>query len=600
MRFHRGLVACGWLILALWAVTWCQLARAAASEPPATPATPATPTFGPPVPLAIAGAHVDLWPSLTALRDASHALTVEDVLPKASAFQQPTGPYSNFGPARETLWLRAPVRLAAGAPTSWWFTAHYAPLDRIDLYVVQQGRVLQHQVLGDHLRQSERPVPGRAHIAPVRLPAGDGVELLVRVRSTGVMLVPLSLRQTTRLMADESRLQVWHGASLGFGLCVLAFALTGVISSRGEPLYVWFAWSVVSGSLFFFSYFGLAAEFFWPENRWLIQNASPLLILLVLVGGFTFAERSLDIRALSPRIGRLMHIGAALSMSVALLFAAGVIDYGAASKAAGLIGPWPMLLSLAVAIRRARIGDRAAHWTLAGWLIYSAGVATSISLNSGLAPATTAVQQAYLVSAILQIVAWLMVMNVRVAQMREQALATQREHDRVLLISQTDPLTSLLNRRGLQLGLAPLIGTSRPGHLTAVYLLDLDGFKPVNDRLGHDAGDELLVQLATRLKQAVRGSDLVARLGGDEFVVVASQLAGDDEAELVAQKLLASTEAPFVLRQGECRVGITVGYAIAPRDGNDPAELLRRADAAMYGGKQAGKNRVQRATPALA
>jgi diguanylate cyclase (GGDEF)-like protein len=553
-----------------------------------------------PDPLAITGSGVDLWPAVTVLADPTHRLVVADVLSRIADFKRPTEPYSNFGPARHTLWVRASVRVPEGGPPDWWFTANYAPLDRIDLHVVHEGRVLSHQVLGDHLRQSERPVAARTHVAALSLPPGQAVELLLRVRSTGILLLPLSLRQTAQLMADESALQVWHGMALGFGVCVLAFALTGVLTSRGEPLYVWFAWSVASGSLFFFSYFGLAAELFWPENRWLIQNASPLLILLVLVGGFTFAERALDVRSLSPRIGRLMNIGAALSMGVALLFMAGVIDYGQASAAAGLIGPWPMLLSLPVAIRRARVGDRAARWTLAGWVIYSAGVVTSISLSSGLAPATTAVQQAYLVSAMLQIVAWLMVMNVRVAQLREQALTTQRENDRMLLLSQTDPLTGLLNRRGLQLGLEPLVTASRPGHLTAVYLLDLDGFKPVNDRLGHDAGDELLVQLGTRLRQAVRGTDLVSRLGGDEFVVVAARLAGEQEAELVGQKLLACTDADFVLRDGSCRVGITVGYAIAPRDGADAAQLLRRADAAMYGGKQEGKGRVRRATPEAA
>lgn len=575
------------VLLALLATLLCGLACGRLLAAPAPPADPLT----------ISGSGVDLWPAVTVLPDPTDALGIADVLARVADFKRPSQPYSNFGPARHTLWVRASMRVPAGGPPDWWFTANYAPLDRIDLHVVQDGRVLSHQVLGDHLRQSERPLPGRTHVAAVSLPPGQVVELLVRVRSTGVLLLPLSLRQTAQLMADESTLQVWHGMALGFGVCVLAFALTGVLTSRGEPLYVWFAWSVASGSLFFFSYFGLAAELFWPENRWLIQNASPLLILLVLVGGFTFAERALDVRSASPRVGRLMNLGAGLSMGVALLFVMGVIDYGQATAAAGLIGPWPMLLSMSVAIRRAREGDRAARWTLAGWVIYSAGVATSISLSSGLAPATTAVQQAYLVSAMLQIVAWLMVMNVRVAQLREQALTTQREHDRMLLLSQTDPLTGLLNRRGLQLGLDPLVAASRPGHLTAVYLLDLDGFKPVNDRMGHDAGDELLVQLGTRLRQAVRGTDLVSRLGGDEFVVVAARLAGEQEAELVGHKLLACTDADFVLRGGSCRVGITVGYAIAPDDGADAAQLLRRADAAMYGGKQEGKGRVRRATP---
>ena len=218
-----------------------------------------------------------------------------------------------------------------------------------------------------------------------------------------------------------------------------------------------------------------------------------------------------------------------------------------------------------------------------------------MALNRGQAPATLLLQETYMISALVQIFAWVMVINVRVAEFREEAAATRREHDRVLLISQTDPLTGLLNRRGLQLGLQPLIDQSAPGRLTAVYLLDLDGFKPVNDLHGHDAGDELLVQMGERLKGVMRANDLVARLGGDEFVVVATQLGGDAEAEVVGHKLLACSDAPFQLTHTGCSVGITVGYALAAGDGADAAELLRRADAAMYGGKQAGKRRVRRA-----
>jgi diguanylate cyclase len=129
-----------------------------------------------------------------------------------------------------------------------------------------------------------------------------------------------------------------------------------------------------------------------------------------------------------------------------------------------------------------------------------------------------------------------------------------------------------------------------PGRIAAFYLLDLDGFKPVNDRFGHDAGDELLVGVGRRLKALLRSSDTVARLGVDEFVVVATGLSGDAEARLLGRKLLSVFREPFDVSGQAWSVGATIGYALAPLDGVDPQSLLKRADAAMYVCKHSGRN----------
>ena len=101
--------------------------------------------------------------------------------------------------------------------------------------------------------------------------------------------------------------------------------------------------------------------------------------------------------------------------------------------------------------------------------------------------------------------------------------------------------------------------------------------------------------VAQRLKQAVRAGDLACRIGGDEFVIVAAGLADEQQARLVADKLLACSVKPFVLSQASCHLGMTIGYAVAPLDATDPDSLLKQADAAMYRGKQAGKQQARRA-----
>ena len=155
-----------------------------------------------------------------------------------------------------------------------------------------------------------------------------------------------------------------------------------------------------------------------------------------------------------------------------------------------------------------------------------------------------------------------------------------------------DPLTRLPNRAlladRLQLALAK---AQRERRVLAVCYLDLDGFKPINDTWGHAAGDELLIQVARRLQNQVRGNDTVARLGGDEFVVLLVDLPTIDEGERALQRILEALAAPFVVGATTAMISASAGATFFPNDGADPDTLIRHADQAMYLAKQAGRNR---------
>lgn len=125
----------------------------------------------------------------------------------------------------------------------------------------------------------------------------------------------------------------------------------------------------------------------------------------------------------------------------------------------------------------------------------------------------------------------------------------------------------------------------------ALLYLDLDSFKPVNDELGHDAGDLLLKEVARRLQASTRKSDSVARIGGDEFVVLLSKIETPDAASLVADKIIAAMAHPFDIEGNRCSIGVSIGIAIFPKDGSDSSLLVKKADAAMYRAKTTGKNR---------
>ena len=152
-----------------------------------------------------------------------------------------------------------------------------------------------------------------------------------------------------------------------------------------------------------------------------------------------------------------------------------------------------------------------------------------------------------------------------------------------------DPLTGLPNRLlfndRLQHGIS---NARRSGRPLALFVLDIDGFKNLNDALGHSAGDAVLRETAARIQASVRVSDTVARLGGDEFVIVAVD-ADPAQAELISAKVSQRMEEPMSVDDRQVPVGLSIGQAAFPEDGGEPAQLLRRADANMYRDKRARK-----------
>ncbi len=150
-----------------------------------------------------------------------------------------------------------------------------------------------------------------------------------------------------------------------------------------------------------------------------------------------------------------------------------------------------------------------------------------------------------------------------------------------------DPLTGLPNRRALAEALERTIARSqRSGMPLAVLALDLDGFKAINDRYGHPAGDATLLEVSDRLRQIIRRSDFVARLGGDEFAVIASELNGPAPVSRLARRIGAALSSPIALRDAVAEIAVSIGVAFYPGDGETTEELLSRADAALYAAKR--------------
>jgi diguanylate cyclase (GGDEF)-like protein len=182
----------------------------------------------------------------------------------------------------------------------------------------------------------------------------------------------------------------------------------------------------------------------------------------------------------------------------------------------------------------------------------------------------------------------------------ERQDAKRSAEDRIRFLATHDALTGIPNRTMFNTVLCDAHRRAKEAdHRLAVLFVDLDRFKLINDSLGHSAGDQLLIEATRRIRGCIRTDDVLARQGGDEFIILLDELATEEQAGAVAERLLEALSAPVFLSGHECRISCSVGIAVFPSDAADPEEMVKKADIAMYSAKADGKNAYRFFSPDL-
>ena len=535
---------------------------------------------------------VDLWPAITLLHDPDGKRTVDQAIAALPSFEVPTSAYATLGLRKKVVWLRAPVSVPATSNERWILDIDYTLLNRIDVHVITGGKVVRHAVLGNAQPFADRPIKSRSHAVLLELQPGLSYELLLRVDTVGSMILPISLGTLSAFHGRAINEQMLQGFLTSLALCLLLYSLLQWAGLR-EHLYGKYALLILGSGFFSVHFFGIGEQYLWTDNLWLERHLAGITSLIAACGTALFVEDVLK-ADMSRLLRRLLKLGAGLLAFTAILHAMDVIDIHGVSIVMGTLGLMPALMGLPGVIARIRRGDSVGTYFLFAWVAYFIVSAIMVGVVKGDIGVNFWTMHAFQFGATFDMLIFMRIAVLRSAAMHSAAQRATLERDNLHSLAHTDPLTGLLNRRGLNTTLAAALHNCNRTQLLAVYMLDLDSFKPVNDQFGHDVGDELLAIVAQRLRATVRTGDVVARVGGDEFVVMAGGLQSDQQARDLGAKLVSAFVEPFALGQEKCLVGATIGYVLAPSDGLDAVNLLKAADAAMYAGKQSGKNSIRR------
>lgn len=594
----------------------------------------------PPVVLRANAAPIPLGNNARVLEDPRGELTFAEVKNRSAEFRAPPAESSlglNFGYSQSVWWVKIDLQSTPDSGFDWLLEVAFPQLDRVDFFGPDGEQI----TTGDTFPAASRPILHRhfvfpvfpSRISPGSLPNGEANSaangrstIYLRIASEGILIVPLTLWQSAAFYRDTQSsyvlLTLLYGAILMLGLFNLL-----LYKDFDDSVYLKFALFAFSIVFAQFTVNGFAAEMLWPRfPEW--GNIAPLVGAAICgCTGMLFVRRFLDTVRTAPWLDGVILAFAGLfglGLVTPLFLAAPLVSIQLSFVAMG-----GLLVALVAAIQSARRGSGAARWFLLASTPLFAAVVGTVMRNINVLPVNFFTLHGVRISVVFHVfvLSYALAQKISATQKErdlsqsealktrqklvetlrrseqelesrvtertdalEQANARLRENERQLKdAAHTDPLTGLANRLLLDVHLQHAIQTARREKSSfALFLIDLDKFKPVNDTYGHAIGDDVLRTIAHRLRKSVREMDTVARLGGDEFVIVLRSVSSQRDVETVARKINEAAAQSIKVLGVPIEIGASIGIALYEPGLNTLGDLLRRADAAMYEGKKAG------------
>ncbi|PKM23226.1 MAG: diguanylate cyclase [Gammaproteobacteria bacterium HGW-Gammaproteobacteria-14] len=575
-----------------------------------------------------------LGSAMQAFRDTNGKLTPFDALTQETGWQDIRSSGINFGIDSDDWWFRADIINQAASPEDYLLEIAYPSLDHVAIYIFESGNLIEQHLLGDHRPFAERPINHHFLVVPTVWPENSPRTLLIHVRTTGALQLPITLWQKSAFASHDQTRQLLSGLYFGAMLVMLIYNLF-MYFGIGDRSYLYYVGFVLSVPLFVSSLTGYSFQYFWPDS--VIWNGQSIGFFLstMVVFGILFTRDFLQLGRKSLPI--FIKAGMQALTLIALLMLASVfltsyntmlitVICGAVIACIGalLVGAYGLLND-----------ERPALFYVLAWSALLIGGIVLAASKLSIIPQNMFTDNAVQVGSMMLVLLLSFAMAERIneerrrryrAQMQslqnerrarqaqEQALNAEREANLQLEakvaertealakanavlqdLSDTDSLTGLRNRRFLDEQLQrEFIRCYRYQHPLSVILIDIDHFKVFNDTYGHQVGDECLRLVANQIAHCVaRDSDTAARYGGEEFCLVLPET-DTEGARAVAERIRRKiSESPFMVSGNGVPITASFGVAcIHPSTPEGYDSLIREADAALYQAKDEGRNRV--------
>ncbi|MGB6241715.1 MAG: diguanylate cyclase [Castellaniella sp.] len=599
--------------------TWLMLAG------PATVAAQSLDALCPTRSLSLLQPDLPTLPGLCFIQDDQRKLGPDDLLSGRWPIQRRDADQLVFTHTRAAYWVYVPLHNPDSSEHTWFLQLDYPLLDEVDFWIydldpegVAPPVLLHAERMGDARRFDMRPVRHRLFLLPLDFRPKQSLGVVIRVHSSGAINIPLSLHTAESAVAGTQDHSLAQGMFMGAMLLLAVFNLTLFLRLRIlQPLYN--AAYILCGGLFLTSMSGLSFQYLWPQFPWLANVSVPVTEVLAILSLLLFTRAFLDVRADGwPRQAQLIRIF--FGIGVLLLALSFWAPYSLIIKLNTVYALACMLGMFTIGIWHQRSGERAARWYVVSWLVFYAGFLFYGLAAFGYIPGFMA-QERWMQMALgsqIFLLTYAEVMQLRdlldralqiessarsslqhqvqarTADLRATMGALRQANQQLRELTLHDPLTGLMNRRGLDESLEQMLKhPDLPGRHAVLAVFDLDYFKRVNDEHGHDVGDAVLKWVAEVLRNLLRRrADVLARFGGEEFVVLLPDTAIADAAVLIQRVLDHVREHAVALEDGR-RLSLTLSAGVAAWQPGDTAEsLFRRADACLYRAKDAGRDRM--------
>ncbi|SDG56688.1 diguanylate cyclase (GGDEF) domain-containing protein [Pseudomonas benzenivorans] len=564
------------------------------------------------------------------LEDVGGQLSIADMAdPAVQSRFQPAAGRATVGQSRNPWWVKVSLQRAAGAPSQWWLENAGITIFNLHLYLPDGQGGWHERATGTAVPYAEgRDYPYRRMLFKLPELGDEPLTLYFRSLDPAGNSFPLKIWQLSDLEQLASNENIGFGLIYGVILALLLYNLFILIALR-DKAYLWYVLATACVLVFILSMTGHGFQYLWPGSAvpfWLDRITLPSLwgiFVMRFTQELLYTKRGL----LWPH--RLLNAGCVLYVIAILINA-----FGYRAEGALLIALTPVVTvptALFSAGVRCYQGFFPARFYLLGYgavlgstivlVMRAAGLIEPSNFTAYLFPLSVAAETilfsfalAYRIQMLKQEKAQALQQvdrekTARLAQAQANAAELQhsvalrtaelaatnerlRERERELQHAAFhDPLTELPNRRYLvERCEAALAEAKRHNQAVALLLIDLDHFKPINDRHGHDAGDQMLQTIAQRLREHVRAGDAVARLGGDEFAVLICGADAEEHARDIARRLLAELAQPVSYRAERLTVTISIGAALYPQHAHNFTCLYKAADEMLYKVKARGRS----------